>query len=172
MVRVIISFLFLFLSYNIQAQRFLTRSATISFFSRAPLEDINAENNEVSVIYDTQTKKLAFQLNIRDFIFPIPLMQEHFNENYLESDRYPLSTFTGDVSVIGNKAKASGKLNIHGVTNSIIVSGVLEQEENRVIINTTFKIRLEDYGIKIPRIVIYNIAEEIEIKVIAKLNKM
>ena len=75
----IITFILIFFVTNIYSQRFITKEAEISFFSEAPIEDISAENNKVSAVYDAETKQLVFQLNISDFIFPKSLMQEHFN---------------------------------------------------------------------------------------------
>mgnify|MGYP000312386562 CR=1 FL=1 len=102
MVRLITSFFFLFLCVNLNAQQYLAKEAEISFFSEAPIEDISAVNNKVSAVYDDETKQLVFQLNISDFIFPKPLMQEHFNESYLESDKFPKATFKGDILNFNN----------------------------------------------------------------------
>ena len=93
-------------STSIYAQNFIGKNGTISFYSEAPLENISAINNNVSAVYDSEKKQLVFQLNIRDFIFPKSLMQEHFNENYLESDIYPKASFNGLV-VIQNKVTAN-----------------------------------------------------------------
>ena len=93
-------------------------------------------------------------------------MQEHFNENYLESDIYPKSTFSGKVVQNKNgKATVQGDLIIHGKMNKIKVDGILIQNKKSVVISAEFAIKLDDYNIRIPRIVMYNIAEEIAIKV-------
>ena len=86
--------IFLLFSTHLLAQQFYTNKGKISFFSEAPLEDISAVNENVSAIIDSQTGGFAFRVKIVDFSFPNSLMQEHFNESYLESDKYPLSTFT------------------------------------------------------------------------------
>ena len=173
MVRQIIN-IFLFLIYfSANAQQYLAKDGTISFFSKAPVEDISAINNKVSAIYDVKTKALAFQLNITDFIFPKSLMQEHFNENYLESDIFPTSTFVGEViSHKNGVANVEGKLTIHGETNFINVTGNLLINGTTVYISAVrFIVKLKDYRIKVPRIVMYNIAEEIEIKVNIEMKK-
>ena len=168
----IIVFILLFSATSIQAQQYLTKSASISFFSEAPLEDISAKNSKVSAVYDVETKQLVFQLNISDFIFPKPLMQEHFNENYLESDKFPKSSFSGFIGQLNDGAIATGTLKINGVANEVEVNGSLEKTSDSLIINATFVIQLKDYKIKIPRVVMYNIAEEIEVTVKAELKKI
>jgi len=162
----IISIFFLLFCFTTDAQKFLAKEGVITFFSEAPMEDIAAKNRKVSAAYDKDTKQLIFQLNIKDFIFHNPLMQEHFNENYLESDIYPKSIFKG--KVIGqdvNIAKVEGSLTIHGKTNKIKVEGILKQEKKAINISAEFIVKLEDYDIEIPTIVMYKIAEEIEVKV-------
>ncbi|MBT5090142.1 MAG: YceI family protein, partial [Flavobacteriales bacterium] len=113
----IIFFILLLYSSNLYSQRFIDKKAEISFFSEALIEDISAKNNKVSVVYDVETKQLVFQLNISDFVFQKPLMQEHFNENYLESDIYPSAIFIGRlVNIRNSKATVQGDLTIHGKT--------------------------------------------------------
>jgi hypothetical protein len=169
----IISIFLLLICISADAQQYLSKSGLITFFSQAPLEDISAVNNKVSAAYDLQTNEIVFQLQIQDFVFPNALMQEHFNENYLESDIYPKSTFSGKVVQNKNgKATVNGDLTIHGKTNKIKVDGALIQNKKSVIISAEFGVKLEDYNIKIPRIVMYKIAEEIEIKVNIELKEV
>jgi polyisoprenoid-binding protein YceI len=159
-------FLFLILSVQVNAQSFIGKNGKINFFSETPIEDISAINNKVSAVFDGSTNDLVFQLNIADFKFPIALMQEHFNENYLESDLYPKSKFIGRVvNIMSEQATVSGDLTIHGITNSIKMVGSFIKSKNSVLINAQFIIKLKDYNIKIPKIVMYKIAEEIEVKV-------
>ena len=173
MVRKIISLVLLLSCFSVNAQRYLAKDGLISFFSEAPMEDIKAINNKVSAVYDNDTKQLVFKLDIKDFIFPKALMQEHFNENYLESDLYPKSIFSGEVisQRLGNTI-VEGDLKIHGKTNKIKVDGILKKENNIVKISAKFIVKLEDYDIEIPTIVMYKIAEEIEIKVNIELKEI
>tara|TARA_B110000003_G_C16565692_1_gene502291 strand:+ start:742 stop:1278 length:537 start_codon:yes stop_codon:yes gene_type:complete len=160
-------------STSIYAQNFIGKNGTISFYSEAPLENISAINNNVSAVYDSEKKQLVFQLNIRDFIFPKSLMQEHFNENYLESDIYPKASFNGlVVSKDNNSVLVNGDLKIHGKTKSISVEGNLIENASFVKISANFIIILEEYNIKIPTIVMYKIAEEIEVKVNIDLKRI
>ena len=173
MVRQIISIFLFIICFSANAQQYLAKDGTISFFSKAPVEDISAINNKVSAVYDAKTKALVFLLNITDFIFPKSLMQEHFNENYMESDIFPTSTFVGEViSHKNGVANVEGKLTIHGETNFINVTGNLLINGTTVYISAVrFIVKLKDYRIKVPRIVMYNIAEQIEVKVNIKLQK-
>ena len=168
----IIFFILLLYSSNLYSQRFITKQAEISFFSEAPIEDISAKNNKVSAVYDAETKQLVFQLNISDFIFPKPIMQQHFNENYLESDKFPKAYFSGNIGEINKVHIATGTLKIHGESNEVDVKGSLVKSDDSVMIDATFTIQLKDYKIKIPKIVMYNIAEEIEVTVKAKLKEI
>ncbi|MBT3612503.1 MAG: YceI family protein [Flavobacteriales bacterium] len=167
-----ITFILIFFVTNLYSQRFIDKKAEISFFSEALIEDISAKNNKVSVVYDVETKQLVFQLNISDFVFQKPLMQEHFNENYLESDRFPKASFSGIIGELNKISIAKGILKIHGESNEVKVKGSLVKSNDNVILDATFTIQLKDYNIKIPKIVIYNIAEEIEINVKAKLKEI
>jgi polyisoprenoid-binding protein YceI len=171
--RIIFLILLLF-SLDTNAQKYIGKSGRISFFSEAPIENIQATNNKVSAVYDANIKEIVFQLNIKDFIFSKKLMQEHFNENYLESDIYPTSTFQGKIVELlshGN-VRVQGALNIHGITNNISLEGFLLEKDGIVDIESNFSIRLEDYKIDIPKIVVYNIAEVIDIKVHIQLDEI
>ena len=173
-----IAFILCFFSVQLHAQKYIGKKGEISFFSKTPIEDISAVNNNVSAVYDSNTGDIIFQLKITDFIFPIKLMQEHFNENYLESDIYPNSVFQGKVVGVSEKnkkkhdARAEGNLTIHGVTNQILAIGELTIKEDRVNISANFLIKLEDYNIDIPSIMFYKIAEEIAIKINIELKEL
>ena len=174
----------LFISYLCIGQHYITNSAKISFFSEAPLEDISAINQNVGAIYDSSTKEFAFQLNIEDFKFKKELMREHFNENYLESHKFPTSTFIGKIIKSDSKQNlypidvvVEGVIKIHGIEKNIIVKGVIDKnfDNNQIEILTVeskFSILLKDFKVKIPKIVIHNIAEEIEITVNARMSKI
>ncbi|MEC7646207.1 MAG: YceI family protein [Bacteroidota bacterium] len=174
----LITFILLFFSIQMHAQKYIGKKGQIAFFSKAPIEDISAVNNNVSAVYDSNTGEIVFQLKITDFIFPKKLMQEHFNENYLESDIYPNSVFQGKIVDIQKDikrkgdARVEGGLTIHGETNQIVVVGELIKKEDVVNISANFLIRLVDYNIEIPSIMMYKIAEEIAIKVNIELKEI
>jgi hypothetical protein len=162
--------LILLINTQIQAQIFLGNSGNISFFSETPLENITAINDNVSAVFDASNNDLVFKLSISDFIFPNALMQEHFNENYLESDKYPNSTFSGTVTNLYNdNATVEGKLTIHGITNKITANGSFVNNGDFISIVAYLSVRLDDYNIKIPTILMYKIAENIKVNIDIKL---
>ena len=163
---------FLFFTIANSQDKYLTKNGTVTFFSKAPIEDITAENNQVLSIIDSSNGNMAISILMKSFLFKKALMQEHFNENYLESDIYPKSTFSGKVIQNKNgKATVQGDLTIHGKTKKIKVEGLMIQNKKSVVISAEFAVKLEDYNIKIPTIVMYKIAEEIAIKVTIELKE-
>lgn len=143
----------------------------VRFFSSAPMEDIEAVNSQGTSLFNAETGEIAFSIPIRGFQFEKSLMQEHFNENYLESDKYPTATFKGKIQGFnkGNpskqKAKAEGTMTIHGVSKKVTIEGDLTLTGNAAKVQAVFPIEIADYKIKIPKIVFYNIAEIVEVTV-------
>lgn len=170
----------LFIALIASAQeRYFTKSGHVNFFSQAPLEDITASNDQVAVILDAETGKLTFAMLIKSFEFEKALMQEHFNENYLESDEFPRSKFTGQIISFEEldlkkseevyKVKVEGKLTIHGVTKDISADGELKIGTEEIIATSKIIVKPEDYEIKIPKAVRDNVAKEIEVNIKAEL---
>jgi hypothetical protein len=152
-------------------QKYKSERGQINFFSDGVIEDITAENLSVGSLFNATTGELVFIVPIKDFKFPKSLMREHFNEKYMETDKYPKSTFQGKLTGFSSstqgeqKVKAVGKLTIHGVTRDIDVPGTVEFASGRASMKSKFKIKLKDFNIKIPTIVWQNIAEEVEVKI-------
>ena len=94
-------------------------------------------------------------------------MQKHFNDSYLETDKYPECIFKGTI----DEDIASGEITLHGVTKEIQIPALITEEGDKIKINTEFKIALKDHKIKIPRLLFQNIAEEIEVKVSSTFTK-
>ena len=157
---VVIIYLLSFLDVN-EDKRFIIESSNIEFYSKALLEDIQAENTESIGAIDMSTGEFVIKIPVSSFEFPNKLMQKHFNDSYLETDRYPECTFRGTV----NNQNASGEITLHGVTKKINIPISLEEVDGKININANFKIILKDHKIKIPKLLFQNIAEEIEIKV-------
>lgn len=177
MKNLVILILVTFFSIHMYGQKYMTQNGTITFFSEAPLENIEAVNNQVSSVIDMGSGDMAFSLLMKGFTFDKALMQEHFNEKYVESDKFPKSNFKGKIKNIGQIKLSktpvdviiSGQLTIHGVTKDIEVKGQLSQPDAKNITGISeFTIKLADYNIKIPSAVNQNISETIDIKV--KLN--
>lgn len=161
-------------SVAIFAQNYATKTGNIKFYSHTPVEDIEAVNKNVRGVLNTKTGSIAFALFIRDFDFESKLMQEHFNENYMESEKYPKASFNGTITLIQNidftkkgayTVTAKGNLTIHGVTKELIIPGVLSIDKNNITVQSTFKVKTADYKIEIPTLVFKKIAEEIEVTV-------
>ncbi len=147
-----------------------TKKGYIKFFSETIVEDIKAENDAVLSIINTSTGEIAIAMQMNQFEFPKKLMQEHFNENYIESEKYPKSTFKGRIANFSEipenkttKTVVKGTMTIHGVSKDLTISTNLTKKEGNIVMEGKFIIKLKDYQIKIPRIVIKNIAEEIEV---------
>lgn len=160
--------------HNSYSQLYFTKNGRISFFSRTSLEDISADNNQVLSVVNMETGALQFSLLNNAFYFPKAKMQEDFNENYMESDKYPKSTFKGNVTDIGTinfstdgnyTMHVKGDLMIHGITKNITAMGTLIIKNGNISATTSFRVLLTDYQIKIPTIVTDKIAKEIEVTV-------
>ncbi|MGV3767766.1 MAG: YceI family protein [Chitinophagaceae bacterium] len=134
-----------------------TRNGQVKFFSSTPAEDIEAVNNEVNSKLSTSNGQIVFSVLIKGFRFRNALMQEHFNENYLESDKFPKADFKGtianfnqlDLSKNGtHKVSVSGTITIHGTTKPLTAEGSLEVKEGQITAGSTFDLTLKDFNIK------------------------
>jgi polyisoprenoid-binding protein YceI len=162
------------LTANLSAQKLISKNGHIWFFSGTPMENIEAHNKQVVGVLDKGTGSIQFSLLIKSFEFERKLMQEHFNENYLESDKYPKATFSGNLLKFGSMdmskpgtypIEAEGDLTIHGVTQKVTIPGIIIISEKEITAKANFKVKSEDYGIKIPDVVKDKIAKEIEVNV-------
>lgn len=159
------------LGVSVHAQKYSSEKGHISFFSDAAIEDIEAVNNMVGSLFNAGSGDLVYIVKIKDFKFAKSLMREHFNEKYMEIEKFPKSTFQG--KLVGFKAgspgeqkvKAVGKLSIHGVTKDVEIPGTLEFTGGKAVMKSKFMVKLVDYSITVPQLVWQNIAEEIEVRV-------
>jgi len=149
------------------AQQYLTREARLSFDAGSPLEDIEAFTESGSAVFDASSGKIGVQVLMTSFQFKRALMQEHFNENYVESEKFPKASFKGSYS----EGFVAGGLTIHGVTKEISVPARLDQEEGNYVLVTSFDITLADYDVKIPSAVANKISKTASIQVQATLKK-
>jgi hypothetical protein len=157
-----------------KAQKLYTKNGVTSFFSSTKMEDIKAENNQVLCVLNSQTGELQFSLLNKGFHFAKALMEEHFNENYMESNKYPKSTFKGTVTDINKvifgkdgtySVSVKGDLNIHGVTKNVTAAGNIIVKDGKAAASSKFTVKLADYNISIPSAVKGNISESVEITV-------
>lgn len=172
----------LFAGTVVSAQgKFFTKTGKIDFSSKAPLEDIEAKNKTVTAVLDTKSGAMQFAVQMKGFEFDKALMQEHFNENYVESDKYPKAEFKGTIvnnaDINYNKpgtytAKVKGKMTLHGVTKDVETTGTIKVNSDHLKAESTFNLLLSDYEVKIPNIVKDKISNNIKISVDAKLDPL
>ena len=174
MKKLIIIFGLLALTVTSYSQRYLTKNGHIKFYSETPVETIEARNHQANSVLDTQTGDFVFKVLMKSFEFEKALMEEHFNENYVESDKFPNATFKGKVVNLSDVdfskdgeylIKVEGELTIHGVTKKVMEDGTFTVEGGKINGLSVFIIKPADYDIRIPKTVINNIAEEIEVTV-------
>lgn len=164
----------LFLCTGLKAQIWTSKSVTSSFFSSTPIEDIDAHSQTGASAINAKTGDIIFKISNTSYQFKKKLMQEHFNENYMESDKYPTSDFKGkiieqiDFSKPGTyPITVKGSLQIHGVSKEYLAKGSLVITAEEAKATSVFNIRLADHDIKIPTIVFKQIAEIVQVKMTA-----
>jgi hypothetical protein len=174
---------------NLNAQIYTAKSGstTITFYSEAPLENIEAVNNGAVIVLNSNSNDIQIRVTIQNFKFKNSLMEEHFNENYMETEKkvvvngsptYPnrYSEFKGRINEAidynkdgENKITVTGKLMIHGVTRDVTISGTLTKSGNDLSIASKFKVKVADYDIKVPSLYLKNIAEEVDVTITSVL---
>jgi hypothetical protein len=166
---VLMVILFLAANLNIFAQdKYISKTGHIWFYSHTPMEDIEAHNRQVATILDTKTGDVVFSVLMKSFEFKRALMEEHFNENYVESDKFPKAQFKGKITNLSevNFAKEGsynttieGDMTIHGKTRKVTAKGTLEVKGGKIMANSKFNIVPQDYDIVIPSLVKDKFAE-------------
>jgi hypothetical protein len=162
-----------FVGNIIFSQKMMTRTGEIKFEASMPVfEPVAAINNSVSAILDKSNGEFAALALIKAFKFKVPLMEEHFNENYMESSKYPKATFKGkivnfDASKLATSEKYDlvGDLTIHGVTKKIKTKIILVLKDEKLYVTNNFSVKAQDFNIKIPSIVKSKVSEDVNITV-------
>lgn len=158
-----------FLNSVVAQETMVSKESVVNFDGG---KNIEAENSTSKFIIRDSDDSIVSLITIKDFIFPNSLMQEHFNENYLESDKYPEASFSGklngfDKNELSNEKQtyeAEGKMTIHGVTQKVKLPVTLcLNQDGGVQLDSSFMVKLEDYKIKIPQIVFVKISEEAKV---------
>jgi len=168
----VIVFLSLPFTVGLAQNKYQGFNGFISFFSSAPLEDIYAENEKVKSLINLSTNEVAFVVTISGFEFKKALMQEHFNEKYMESHKYPRASFSGKLTSAADlqspgkhEVVVKGDIEIHGVKKTIEVPGTIHNKGDQLIAESEFYLKPADFDIKIPKLLIKNIAEKVLVKV-------
>lgn len=174
---IILGSLLLLFQLSAAAQNYMAKNVKVGLFSSTPVEDIRAVNVKAVAVLVGKTREIVVQVPIKDFEFDRKLMQEHFNENYMESDKYPLAKFKGiiDQQIDFSKdgvydVKVAGTLTVHGVDQPRSISGKVIVSGGSVQILTDFKVACADHRIKIPTLIITKVAEVIYIKLDGQLS--
>ncbi len=151
--------LFLLTVLQLKAQKYITKSGFIEFSGESPFENVKADNNQVESILDAKTGEIEFHALMRSFHFKKQVMEDEFNKNFVESDKYPQSEFKGkilnisqfDLTKDGNyPVTVAGEITIHNVTRSISHSGILTVKNKNLMASSEFIVHPEDYNIKVP----------------------
>src|SRR3954468_13491507 len=168
-------------SLSFAQDKFFTKTGKITFYSKAPMEDIDGKNKTVTAVIDSKSGAIQFAVQIKGFEFEKQLMQQHFNENYMESDKFPKAEFKGSITNNSDinyskdgtyTAKVKGKLTIHGVTKDVESTGTIKVNGGKLDTKSTFDVKLSDYDIKIPSVVKDKISNNIKITVDCKLEPL
>lgn len=163
------------------AQKYATKTGVIRFYSEAPAENIEAYNRQVNSALDIKSGDFVFRVLMKGFQFEKALMQEHFNENYVESHKHPNASFIGKIEDLSSvdfsndgvyEVMVNGDLTIKGKTQKISEKGIFEVKDGLINGKSTFYLSLADFDIRIPKAVVKNIAEKIEINVDISLNPL
>lgn len=150
-----------------------TKSGNITFEASVPsFEEVKASNENVSAILNTETGEFAALALMKGFRFKVALMEEHFNENYVESSTYPKSVFKGTISNFDStelddspgQYEIKGSVTLHGVSREIVAPVKLWKENGSIMLSTTFSLKPSDFNIKIPAVVSKKIAEDVHVE--------
>jgi hypothetical protein len=166
-------------AFQLKAQTRLSRSGTVSFYSNAPMENIEAHNRQVITQIDLTTGQLGFAILIKAFQFEKQLMHQHFNQDYLESQKYPKANFQGQIQNLSQidlnrdgsyPVTVIGVLNLHGVSKKITEKGTLSIQGDQIKVNAKFSVLLADFQVKTPAILKDKIAKTVLIEVDVAFN--
>lgn len=151
-----------------QGQKYVMEKGSVNFFSDAAIEDIKADNKKVSGLFNVSSGDIAFVVPIKEFSFDKPLMKEHFNDKYMETEKYPKATFQGkveqfDINKSNQTVEAVGNLTIHGVTQAVTIPGTIVKNGDSYSFKSVFVVKLADHKIQIPKLLWQNIAEQVEV---------
>lgn len=156
------------------SQKYFSRSIKVQFYSHTSVEDIKAENKSTTVVLDAKSGGIEFKVQIKGFLFENALMQEHFNENYMESSKYPSASFKGNIENLSSvnfgkdgtyNTTVKGNMTMHGVKKEISVPGTFTVGGGKIALHAQFNVSPQDYNIDIPGVVRDKIAQNIQVTV-------
>ena len=175
----IVTLLFVLYSVCSFSQKYISRNGSVQFNASTPFETINPINNYVSSVFNSENGEIVFQMNMISFKFEKALMETHFNETYVESEKYPKSTFTGKIKNWNSdfldgknhNVIVVGTITIHGIEKEIEVKGSLQKNKKNITIDSDFALIISDFEIKIPKLVRDKISKKVQVKVNSNLKQ-
>jgi hypothetical protein len=179
MKKIMLLLLLLYANLILGQEEMTTNAGIVNFEASVPLfEEVKATNNKASCILNTKTAAIASVVLIQDFRFKIPMMEKHFNDNYMESADYPKATFKGIIegfnwNIIGTapkEFKLNGTLKLHGKSKKIGTIAILRKVDGRLEIMADFDIRLRDFNIEIPEMLCMKVSETVNVKTLFLIN--
>lgn len=171
--------LFIASTCTLFAQKYTSKTAILNFEANTvAFEEVAAVNKNSGAILEASSGEIVVLAMMKGFHFKSALMQEHFNENYVESEKYPKATFKGKIdnfkattlSSTPQNFTISGDLNIHGKTKKIVTVVKISKQENTITIVGNFEVKPEEFGIEIPKLITKKIAEKVKVSFILPLN--
>lgn len=173
----IVLFLFGLIASNIAvSQIYMANNCDITFFSASPLEDIKAINKVAKPVINTATGAIQIKIPIVSFKFEKPLMEEHFNENYMETEKFPDAFFKGKINDTIDwkkdgeyKVTSTGTITVHGIAKERTLNGTIIVKGGAIRLGSKFNIHIADHGVKVPSLYVKNIAEDVEVTIDAIL---
>lgn len=179
MKNILVSLVIVLVSFSTESDKIITKNGSITFEASVPaFEEVKAQNNAVTCIVNTTNGEIAALALMRGFRFKIALMEEHFNENYVESSKYPKATFKGkiedfDLNKITSNAKdytINGKLTIHGKTKDISIKSKIKKVNKNINLVSDFKVNADDFDIEIPSVVSKKVSKNVAVSFNFDLN--
>lgn len=174
----VMAFVMLFQLHPLEGQKYYSKAGRIHFVSDASLEKIEATNNSAMIVLDVSTGRMDLSVLIKGFQFEKALMQDHFNENYMESHLYPKGSFSGTILNMKEinfskdgayTARVQGELTLHGVTKAMTTSGQIIVKAGKIVASSMFDVTIADFEIDIPKVVKDNISKIVRVTVSAEL---
>lgn len=158
------------MAFGAKAQIYEGLKTKLSFFSETKMENIDAVNTSAKPLLNIKTGAFAMKAQQTEFKFKSSFMQEHYNENYMESEKFPFATFIGKVNETVDYTKdgvyqvtMTGKLSMHGVEQERTIKGTITVNKGEIILDSKFEVKVADHKIKVPSLYIEKIAEIIQV---------